>query len=320
MNEKTYNIKAEVNGKQYTLKIIYDQNTINFHVQSQSDPKLAFELNNLTLSKLQDINKIYKSFDSISKIVDVMDKKIEKKNFYFKDGQRCLQFKHKDAMDKDVLIVFKLEKLTSGPSHPSTAPKPVSVSAPPKSEPPKETKVPLKYAPPPTTSVAPTNEENAKFFKKLDDYISKKGNLKQTLFDLELEFDDIESKVAISQNNLFSGLIEDKERLETLENVKKLCELYRTAKDLNRCEQVMDEYAKEHNLQFTPAEKERFEDSKVVLRKSIPWKLAQTYQTLNHKFRETICNFFVDKYLQKYTPEELAEVIKIKDDVMRAIE
>ena len=56
-----------------------------------------------------------------------------------------------------------------------------------------------------------------------------------------------------------------------------------------------------------------------MLRKSIPWKLVQTYQDLNHKFREYIANIFVDKYLSHYSEEELKDVTALKEKVMSKV-
>ena len=77
--------------------------------------------------------------------------------------------------------------------------------------------------------------------------------------------------------------------------------------------------AKEKKFQFTEQEKDKFEDSKFLLRKAIPWKLVQTYNDLNHSFREYIANIFVDKYLSHYSPEELKDVTLLKEKVMSKV-
>lgn len=314
MEEKSFIITAEINKKQYIMKLLYDSSTISFTFYNLHDPnKIIYELRNITLQKLHEMNKIYKQFDSITKVVDVMSSKIEKKNFYFKDGQRQLIFKHKNAYDKEEQIIFSLEKVKNAPTiYPEQRPKIATNTA--------EPFAPKKEMPKSIVEAKPSSADNAEFFKILDEYIKKKQNLKDSLFDIELRFDDIELKVDVAKNKLFSGYIEEEEKMEALENIKKMCELYLEAKNLNNCERVMDELAKEKNIQFTKEEKERFEDSKQILRKSIPWKLAQTYQSLNHKFRESICNFFVDKYTNCYTPEQIDEVVKLKDKVMKTIE
>ena len=45
----------------------------------------------------------------------------------------------------------------------------------------------------------------------------------------------------------------------------------------------------------------------------------QTYNDLNHSFREYIANIFVDKYLSHYTPDELKEVTELKEKVMSKV-
>ena len=157
------------------------------------------------------------------------------------------------------------------------------------------------------------------FFEKLDSLVAKKKDLKGTIFDLDRRFDDVKLKVDLAKNNLFSGLLSQDERLTLIDNVKSLLELYQELKDVEHYEQIIDNEAKEKKIQFTQQEQERFDDSKFLLRKSIPWKLVQTYQDLNHSFREYIANIFVDKYLSHYTPEELKEVTKLKEDVMSKV-
>ena len=163
------------------------------------------------------------------------------------------------------------------------------------------------------------SEEKKAFFAKLDDFVAKKKDLKATIFELDRRFDDVKLKVDLAKNNLFSGLLSDEERMTLIDNVKSLLVLYQELKDLEHYEQIIDKEAKDKNIQFTEQEKDKFEDSKFLLRKSIPWKLVQTYQDLNHSFREYIANIFVDKYLNHYTPEELKEVTELKEKVMSKV-
>ena len=163
-----------------------------------------------------------------------------------------------------------------------------------------------------------TDQKKA-LFDKLNDFVAKKKDIKMTIFDLDRRFDDVKLKVDLAKNNLFAGLLEDEERMTLIENVKSLLVLYQELKDVEHYEQIIDKEAKDKKIQFTEEEKDKFEDSKALLRKSIPWKLVQTYQDLNHKFREYIANIFVDKYLSHYTPEELKEVTELKEKVMSKV-
>ena len=156
-------------------------------------------------------------------------------------------------------------------------------------------------------------------FAKLDDFVAKKKDLKSTIFELDRQFDDIKLKVDLAKNNLFSGLLSDEEKMTVIDNVKSLLKLYQELKDVEHYEQIIDNEAKDKKIQFTEEEKDKFEDSKFLLRKSIPWKLVQTYQDLNHTFREYIANIFVDKYLCHYTPEELKEVTDLKTKIMSKV-
>ena len=163
-----------------------------------------------------------------------------------------------------------------------------------------------------------TDDKKA-LFAKLDDFVAKKKDLKTTIFELDRRFDDVKLKVDLAKNNLFSGLLSDEERMTLIDNVKSLLILYQELKDVEHYEQIIDKEAKDKKIQFTEDEKDKFEDSKALLRKSIPWKLVQTYQQLNHSFREYIANIFVDKYLSHYTEEELKDVTALKEKVMSKI-
>ena len=163
-----------------------------------------------------------------------------------------------------------------------------------------------------------TDQKKA-IFDKLNDFVAKKKDIKMTIFDLDRRFDDVKLKVDLAKNNLFAGLLEDEERMTLIENMKSLLVLYQELKDVEHYEQIIDKEAKDKKIQFTEEEKDKFEDSKALLRKSIPWKLVQTYQDLNHKFREYIANIFVDKYLSHYSEEELKDVTALKEKVMSKV-
>ena len=163
-----------------------------------------------------------------------------------------------------------------------------------------------------------TDQKKA-LFDKLNGFVAKKKDIKMTIFDLDRRFDDVKLKVDLAKNNLFAGLLEDEERMTLIENVKSLLVLYQELKDVEHYEQIIDKEAKDKKIQFTEEEKDKFEDSKALLRKSIPWKLVQTYQDLNHKFREYIANIFVDKYLSHYSEEELKDVTALKEKVMSKV-
>ena len=163
-----------------------------------------------------------------------------------------------------------------------------------------------------------TDQKKA-LFDKLNDFVAKKKDIKMTIFDLDRRFDDVKLKVDLAKNNLFAGLLEDEERMTLIENVKSLLVLYQELKDVEHYEQIIDKEAKDKKIQFTEEEKDKFEDSKALLRKSIPWKLVQTYQQLNHSFREYIANIFVDKYLSHYSEEELKDVTALKEKVMSKV-
>ena len=85
------------------------------------------------------------------------------------------------------------------------------------------------------------------FFKKLDDFVAKKKDLKTTIFDLDRRFDDVKLKVDLAKNNLFSGLLSEEEKMTLIDNIKSLLILYQELKDVEHYEQIIDKEAKEKN-------------------------------------------------------------------------
>ena len=78
------------------------------------------------------------------------------------------------------------------------------------------------------------------FFKKLDDFVAKKKDLKTTIFDLDRRFDDVKLKVDLAKNNLFSGLLSEEEKMTLIDNIKSLLILYQELKDVEHYEQIID--------------------------------------------------------------------------------
>lgn len=112
---KTYNITAE-NGKSYKLTITSSSNALSLKLQNTSSPSETYEVNNLNLNDLHSLNKIYKQFDNVPKIADVIGKKVENKNFVLKTGQCVLSFKHTNEYDDQELISYVIPQVGGGVS------------------------------------------------------------------------------------------------------------------------------------------------------------------------------------------------------------
>jgi hypothetical protein len=71
-----------------------------------------YELRNITLENFHKKNKIYKQFDSIEKIADIIKNKIEKNNFILRIG--CiLNLKYTNEYDEEEYIPFEIKKIDS---------------------------------------------------------------------------------------------------------------------------------------------------------------------------------------------------------------
>ena len=118
MTEKTFTINAENTPNTYTLTVKCSGERLELKVKNNSDPAETYESTNLTLPELQKKNKTYKQFDSLSKIVDVISKKVESKNFIFRTNQSVLNIKNTNEYDEVEYIPFEIAS-TAKPTGPS---------------------------------------------------------------------------------------------------------------------------------------------------------------------------------------------------------
>lgn len=118
MSEKIYNISSE-NGKSYKAIVKTGSNSLSLKLQNSQSPGETYEVSNLSLDDLHNLHRIYKQFDSVSKVAEVMGKKLEKNNIILKTDQCVLKFKHTNEYDDDEYIAYVLPSTGTGSSGPS---------------------------------------------------------------------------------------------------------------------------------------------------------------------------------------------------------
>ena len=205
MSEKIFSLKDEKTLTDYRLTVSYNSFTLEFILQNASYIKERYESGNLSLPAFHQKNKIFKQFDNILKIAEVIRNKMEKKQYSLQSGVLTLKFH--DEYNNLVNIPFELKpvdfsksnksetqkgdiykkrvsdlnikvnesKLSSGtsssssykpPVHVTQPPKPKVVALPPQNPPkPKPTPPPVQKPQNPPSS-KPSNPEDDKFFYK----------------------------------------------------------------------------------------------------------------------------------------------------------
>ena len=118
MSEKTFTIKAENSKDTYNIVLTSSSVNLGIKIKNNSNPEETYECTNISLADLQKKNKTYKQFDSISKIVDVIGKKLESKNFVFKTNLSVLNIKNTNEYDEIEYIPFEIPSKAkpAGPS------------------------------------------------------------------------------------------------------------------------------------------------------------------------------------------------------------
>ena len=92
MSEKIFTVKEDKTNKEYKLIVSYNSFTIEFILQNPTYSREKYESGNLTLVAFQQKNKVFKQFDSVLKIADVIRSKIEKKQYSLQPGLLTLKF------------------------------------------------------------------------------------------------------------------------------------------------------------------------------------------------------------------------------------
>lgn len=105
MSEKTYNINDE-NNKSFKLTIKTNADSLDFKLEGDSNEK--YEIKNISMDELKKKNKIYKQFDNVQKVSEVIDKKLDNKNFVLKTKQCVLKFKHTNEFDEEEFISYEI--------------------------------------------------------------------------------------------------------------------------------------------------------------------------------------------------------------------
>ena len=208
---------------------------------------------------------------------------------------------------------------------PPPQPKAPTISKnPPKTNPPP----PQKTAPKPTvqdtkssnssiqivgTYVPPSLNKNGNIFDRIEQTIKLKNDMKKTLDEIFNRLNDVKARIDAFVNKAFANNPSPEDKKKALNLITEVLLLRQGFKDIDNYQEIFQKEVKEKGIKFSDIEKEKFDDSMLILGKSFPYSLTPYHQKINHLLIQTIHDFFIEKNLRFYKPKELEEVQKMKD-------
>ena len=330
MSEKTFTLAEEGTNKQFKLVMTCNSSSIDFNLENQEDPNEKYELKNLTLPAFQKKNKIYKQFDSTEKIADIIRNKLEKNNFILRTG--CvLSLKYTNEYDEEELIPFEIIKVGSSSTPSSTNDEVIrlrkevqelkaqleKLGAGPgkaqaqesgtKSEP--ESQSSGSYVP-------PSMDKNGTIWERIDKCLKMKKEMKKTLDDIFKRLNEAKTRIDNFVDKAFANNPSIEAKNKALGMITEVLMLRQGFKDVDNYHEIFKKEVKDNNIKFNAEEQEKFDDNMVLLGKSFPYALTPFHQQIDHLFIQVIHNFFKEKNLRFYKPNEIAEVNQLKAKVM----
>lgn len=240
-----------------------------------------------------------------------------------------------DKLRKENLdLRAQLEKLSSG----NTAKKPTSSTnsyvppktntnpPPPKPTPPPANKPKPVQNPPPTTNkpsqpevkivgtyVPPSMNKSGNLFDRIEQTIKLKNDMKKTLDEIYNRLNDAKKRIDNFVDKAFANGPTPEDKKKALNLITEVLLLRQGFKDIDNYQEIFQKEVKEKGIHFNASEKERFDDSMLILGKSFPYSLTPYHQKIDHLLIQTIHNFFIEKNLRFYKPKELEEVQKMRE-------
>ena len=322
MSEKIFSIKDEKTNTDYKLTVSYNSFTIEFILQNATYFNEKYESGNLTLPIFHKKNKIFKQFDNILKIADVIRSKIEKKQYSLQSGVLTLKF-HNEYDDIEN-IPFELKPVTGTTTTNAPEPqksKPVSPPVqksqnPPPSNPAND---PFFYKPSKPemqivgSYVAPSMNKNGTIFERIENCKKLKSDMKKTCEDIYNRLLDVKKRIDNFVDKAFANNPTAEDKKKALSLITEVFNLRQGFKDMDDYAEIFKNEVKEKKINFNATQKEQFEDDMLLLGKAFPYSLTPFHQKIDHLFIQVQHNFFKEKNLRFYKDREIADILKLKE-------
>ena len=161
--------------------------------------------------------------------------------------------------------------------------------------------------------VPPSMNKSGNIFDRINQTIALKNNMQKTLDEIYNRLNDAKRRIDNFVDKAFANnpTVEDKKKALNL--ITEVLLLRQGFKDIHNYQEIFQNEVKEKGIHFSPAEQEKFDDCMLILGKSFPYSLTPYHQKIDHLLIQTIHNFFIEKNLRFYKPNELAEVQKMRE-------
>ena len=161
--------------------------------------------------------------------------------------------------------------------------------------------------------VPPSMNKSGNIFDRINQTIALKNNMQKTLDEIYNRLNDAKRRIDNFVDKAFANnpTVEDKKKALNL--ITEVLLLRQGFKDIHNYQEIFKNEVKEKGIHFSPADQEKFDDCMLILGKSFPYSLTPYHQKIDHLLIQTIHNFFIEKNLRFYKPNELAEVQKMRE-------
>ena len=161
--------------------------------------------------------------------------------------------------------------------------------------------------------VPPSMNKNGSIFDRIEQTIKLKNDMKKTLDEIFNRFNDVKARIDAFVNKAFANNPSPEDKKKALNLITEVLLLRQGFKDIDNYQEIFQKEVKEKGIKFSASDKEKFDDSMLILGKSFPYSLTPYHQKINHLLIQTIHDFFIEKNLRFYKPKELEEVQKMKE-------
>ena len=348
MSEKIFYVTEEGTFKKFKLTLAYNSFTIEFIAQNKDYSREVYESGRMTLPDFRKKHHVFTNFDSVLRIADLLRDKLESKQFVLTPGVLSIRF-HNEFNNTFEFVNFPMR--ASGKIIPSPSPTEIAmnqmkaeneklkmenanlkstinnITPPPYVPPP----VPA-YVPPPKPiqenyfyrpspwgpqvpiigSYIPPSLRQGPIFERIEYCLSLKNNIQQTCEDIYNRLLDVKRRIDNFVDKAFANNPTLEVKRKALDLITELFLLRQGFKDMDDYAGIFKAEVAQKHIYFEPHEKRRFDESMITLGKFFPYSLTPFHQKMDHLFVQVEHNFFKEKNLRFYKPEELTYVLSIK--------
>ena len=115
---------------------------------------------------------------------------------------------------------------------------------------------------------------------------------------------------------IFEGVPTVEQRMYILGLVTKLIYIYQEFKEIEVYEQLFRKEVASSEMLFTSAERAKYVQALKILSEFNAYNLSEIFEAMNENFLKITAYFFSDRIQQMYLPEELVEIVELRQKVL----